>query len=258
MSAFQVPGAAFVRTRAYEDALVKAVEMHNTGGTLMVTGVPGVGKTESCRRIMGELSAEFGTPGVWVQLGRNPTPKEVVSQLLLALGVTPRRKEPTWVLAIELGDLLAAEPRTVWIDEAQYLSTDAFTTVRTIHDRYDARWMLGLIGSHQLPKRLRGDQPELLSRVGRRVEFRPIDDERELLETLRAWHHLLAACADDRLLRMNRVGPKGNFRAWEHLLETLVRLAETAGGLTEEVEALSLHQCGYVLPAELMRWLPTR
>jgi len=253
-----IAGAEFVRTASFDETLIKASEMTQRYGTLLVTGPTGVGKTETCRQAMAELSGRYQLPGLWVQLGRNPNPKEVVCQLLRALGITPKRSEPTWVLALELGDLLAQEPRTVWIDEAQYLRTDAFTTVRTIHDRTDAIWMLGLVGSHELLKRLKSDQPELLSRAGRRVEMRRIEDDRTLLAILASWHPLLADCPPSRLIRMNRVGPKGNFRAWEHLLETLVRLADTVGGLTEHVEAVALHQCSYTLPAELAKWLPTR
>lgn len=252
----RVPGSSFVKTASYNETLIKSTEMLHRYGTVLVTGQPGVGKTQTCRRVMGELSAEYQMPSVWVQLGSKPTAKEVVCQLMLALGMRPRRSEPTWVLTIELGDLLASEPRTVWIDEAQYLRTEAFTTVRTIHDRTDATWMLGLVGSGQMGKRLNADQPELLSRVGRRVHMARIDDQRTLIETLSAWHPLLAGVDHARLARMNRIGPKGNFRSWESLLETLVRLAENHGGLTEQVEAVSLAQCGYTLPGELARWLP--
>lgn len=249
-------GAAFVVTPAYEEALVKAEEMAASAGVLLVTGPPGVGKTATCRQVMRDMAASHRLDGLWVQLGTKPNPKETVCQLLLALGIEPRRSEPTWVLSLELGELLATKRRTVWIDEAHHLRTDAFTTIRTIHDRPDADWMLGLVGTDVLLKRLRADQPELLSRVGRRVSVTRIDDDRILLDTLTAWHPLLAGCNPDRLLRMNRVGPKGNFRAWTHLLETLVRLTTTAGSFTEQVEAVALHQCGYTLPSVLARWLP--
>jgi DNA transposition AAA+ family ATPase len=251
-----IPGAQFVVTDAYQEALLKAHEMFNRYGVLQVTGPPGVGKTQTCKQIMGDLASYYEAQGLWVQLGSQPTAKEVLSQLLRALGMRPKRGEPAWGLALELGDRLADAPRTVWIDEAHYLGPGAFTTIRTLHDRPDARWMLGMVGSDELHKRLRRDQPELASRVGRRVQVSRIDDDQTLLATLSAWHPLLEGCADARLLRMNRIGPKGNFRAWAGLLETLVRIAEANGGLSERVEALSLRQCSYSpLPPELSRWL---
>jgi hypothetical protein len=249
-------GAALVRTRLFEETLMKSFETLNRQGTVMVTGNPGLGKTFTCRAVMSELSATAAAQCIWVQLGRNPSTKEVLTQLLKAIGVTANRGEPAWALAAELGDILAGEPRFVWVDEAQYLRSDAFTTLRTIHDRPDAAWALGLVGSHRLPRQLGKDQPELLSRIGRRVEFTTLEDERELLAVLNAWHPLLADCDNGRLVRMNRVGPRGNFRAWANLLETLDRLAGAAGGLNEQVEALSLHQCGYTLPVELAQWMP--
>lgn len=251
----KIPGATLVRTPLYEETLTKAAEMLQTYGTLLVTGRPGLGKTATAKAIMYEITAKTGIPGVFVQLGRNPNPKEVLHQLLRALGIRPHKTEPAWMLALELGDILATERRTVWIDEAQYLRTDAFTTLRTIHDRSDACWMLGLVGSQALPGRLASDQPELLSRVGRRVEFFRIDDDTALVNTLAAWHPLLAGCEPGRLLRMDRLACKGNFREWEHLLQTLVRLAAAEGALTERVEALALHQRSVVLPPELKRWL---
>ena len=250
-----VPGASFVATRSYDDALVMATETLHCYGSMLVTGPTGVGKTVTCRQVMADLARDYQVPGVWVQLGSNPTPKEVVSQLLLALGMRPQRGEPTWVLARELGDLLATEPRVVWVDEAHHLRTNAFTTIRTIHDRPDARWMLGLVGTERLTKRLKTDQPEILSRTGRHVHMHRIEDRTELLDTLAAWHPLLATCPPERLVRMNRVGPRGQFRKWEQLLATLIRLTEVSGDLSEQVEALALRQCGYTLPAELTRWL---
>jgi type II secretory pathway predicted ATPase ExeA len=250
-----IPGSQFVPTDAYEEALLKAHEMVHRYGILQVTGPPGVGKTKTCQQIMGDLAADYGMQGIWVQLGEKPTSKEVLSQLLRALGMRPKRGEPAWSLAFELGDLLAAAPRTVWIDEAQHLGASAFTTIRTIHDRPDARWMLGIVGTHDLHKKLAKDQPELASRVGRRVKMRRIDDDRTLLTILNTWHPLLAACEDHRLLRMNRIGPKGDFRDWADVLETVVRISSVEGGFTERVEAQALHQCGYTLPAELSRWL---
>ena len=251
-----VDGATFVPTPAYHETLLKASEMVSRYGILLVTGPPGVGKTATCKQVMNDLVGRYEMPGVWVQLGTKPNPKEVVCQLMMALGMRPKRSEPTWVLMLELGELLAITPRSVWIDEAHHLRTDAFTTIRTLHDRPDAQWTLGMVGTGRLAKRLTSDQPELLSRVGRRVEMDRLRDRQELLDALTAWHPLLADCDLGRLLRMDRVGPKGNFRDWDELLATLVRLADTAGGLTEQVEALALRQCSYTLPADLARWLP--
>lgn len=251
-------GAGIVRTRTYDETRMKALETMNRHGTLLVTGDPGLGKTFTCRSVMSEVTAATGAQGIWVQLGRNPSTKEVLTQLLRAVGIRADRAEPAWVLADTLGDLLAAEPRFVWVDEAQYLRLDAFTALRTMHDRTDATWALGLVGSSKVTRALAKDQPELLSRVGRHVRFTVLDDDRELLAALNDWHPRLAGCDDSRLLRMNRIGPRGNFRAWANVLETLDRLAVTQGGLTETVEALALHQCGYTLPAELARWLPKR
>ena len=250
-----VPGASFVPTAAYQEALLKASEMVTRHGILLVTGPPGVGKSATCRQVMATLEDDKRLPGVWVQLGTKPSPKEVICQLLHALGMRPRRTEPAWVLALELGDLLASTPRTVWIYDAHRLRTDAYTTIRTIHDRLDAQWTCTLIGTGELTKRLNRDQPELLSRVGRRVTMDRMRDDGELVATLTRWHPLLAGVSRDRLLRMNRVGPKGSFRAWDELLATLVRLTATTGELTEQVEAVALHQCSYTLPAVLARHL---
>jgi type II secretory pathway predicted ATPase ExeA len=250
-----VEGTTFAPTPAYQETLIKASEMATRYGILLVTGPPGVGKTETCKQVMADIAGRDGIPGLWVQLGTKPNPKEVVCQLMVALGMRPKRTEPTWVLMLELVELLAVTPRTVWIDDAHNLRADAFTTIRTLHDRPDAKWTLGLIGTQLLAKRLISDQPELLSRVGRRVEMDRLRVDRLLVEVLAAWHPLLAGCATDRLLRMDRTGPKGNFRAWDELLATLVRLAAASGGLSEEVEAVALRQCGYTLPAELARWL---
>ena len=107
------------------------------------------------------------------------------------------------------------------------------------------------------------DGRELLSAGRRRQAPRTVAGQPTLapdtraLEDLHAHAHpLLAACDNGRLVRMNRVGPRGNFRDWANLLETLVRVTESTGQLTEQVEAVSLHQCGYTLPAELAKWLP--
>lgn len=251
-------GVSVARTRFYDETAMKALETHGRQGTIMVTGNPGLGKTFTCRAVMGEITAATGAQCLWVQLGKNPTTKEVLTQLLRTVGVTADRREPAWVLASELGDILADEPRFVWVDEAQYLRSNAFTTLRTIHDRPDAAWSLGLIGSARLPKALSKDQPELLSRVGRHVVFEPLADRADLLAALNDWHPLLRSCDDERLMRIDRAGPRGNFRAWANVLETLVRLTAAEGALTETVEALALHQCGYTLPADLARWMPTR
>jgi DNA transposition AAA+ family ATPase len=250
-----ISDARFVPTKSYTEMRVKAHEMVARGSILQVTGPPGVGKTETAQRVMGDLASSYGVQGLWIQLGDRPTSKEVVTQLLHAVGIRARRGESRWMLALELNDRLTEAARCVWIDEAHYLGASALTTLRTLHDKGGGRWMLGLVGSHDLHKRLMRDQPELASRVGRRVEMRRINDRGTLLATLNLWHPLLTGCEDHRLLRMNRVGPKGNFRAWSNLLATLVSLSEVDGGLSERVEAAALWQCNYTLPAELARWL---
>lgn len=249
-------GADVVHTRHYDETFTKALETFGRQGTMMVVGDPGLGKTFTCRAVMGELASHSGAQSIWVQLGRNPSTKEVLTQLLRCVGISANQREPAWMLAATLGDILAAEPRFVWVDEAQHLRADAFTALRTIHDRPDAAWALALIGSKQLSHQLAKDQPELLSRIGRQVYFAPIEDEKELVAALNEWHPLLKGCDNGRLVRMNRIGPRGNFRAWANLLETLDRLASTAGDLSEQVEAVALHQCGWTLPAELAKWLP--
>lgn len=251
----KVPGAQLVRTPLYEETLEMALEMCDEDGILLVTGDPGLGKSSTTEAIMCELSALTGRPGLRIQLGRNPRSLEVLTQILAAFGIRARSHEPAGVLAIQLGDILAEEPRTLWVDEAHHLRTDAFTTIRTIHDRPDCRWMLGLVGTQALFGRLSADQPELLDRVGRRVKFHVLDDEDALLSTLTAFHPLLASCDPGRLLRMNMHGPKGRFRQWEKLLGALVRYAKVEGSLSERVEAVALKRCGFAVPSELTRWL---
>ncbi len=246
-------GATVVRTKLFEETLVKAMETFQRQGTLLVSGDPGLGKTFVCRAVMYELALLCGAEYIWLQLGDKPSTKEVLTQLLHVIGIHPDRREAAWELAATLGDALAAEPRFVWVDEAQYLKASAFTTLRTIHDRPDAKWGLALVGSPRMATVLEREQPELLSRVGRQVRFGPIEDRTQLLTTLNSWHPLLAACDDDRLDRINRIGPKGNFRAWANVLETLIRIVGPTGRITDKEEAVALHQCGYRLPAELLR-----
>lgn len=248
-------GAALVRTALYEETFTKALETLGRQGTMIVVGDPGLGKTFTCRAVMSELASHSKATSISVQLGRNPSTKEVMTQLLRCVGITANSREPAWALGVELGDILAAEPRFVWVDEAQYLRAGAFTALRTIHDRPDANWALALVGSRLLTGQLSKDQPELLSRVGRSVHFQALENRKELIAVLNAWHPLLAGCDNERLMRMNRLGPRGNFRAWGNLLETLVRVTNSSGTLTEQVEAISLHQCGYPLSADLAKWL---
>lgn len=177
---------------------------------VLIYGDAGLGKTLAVNQA---VIAE-PMPHLWVQIGPNPQPKEVVVRLIKAIeGDFP--KGTLYELVDQLIELLDDQPRIVVIDEAQNFGKKGIDQLRNIHDR--CGFPLILVGGAPTNAVIASD-PQLNDRVAGRVPFAPLP-KRELFNTLRAYHSYLGDADADLIYEIDQTYAKGVFRRWARILK---------------------------------------
>ena len=210
--------AADVATHAFANTMAHADIIQEVGGILAVFGSPGLGKTFATRTYLAKQSPQ----PIYIPFAASATHLQLVKRLHRMLIADPdlerrgKRSAETFDLVDEVGNALAWQRRIIVIDEAAFLTVRGLQTIRSLHDRPDARWSLFIVGTN-VDRRLRA-VPELLSRVNGKVEFTPFT-LREITEHLHAYHPVFANTNDDVIEWLFRNGCGGRFRAWATILQ---------------------------------------
>jgi len=150
--------------------LVGAVGALTGGGPgpkiALVYGVPGLGKTDAAKAAALDCGAAF------IRANGVMTLSSMLSAICHALGIEPKYRQ-----AAKFNDIcecLLAEPRPLFVDEADYLARDGrmLDVLRDIHDI--AGIPVILVGMDQADRKLARNR-QFASRVSQRIEFAPCD-----------------------------------------------------------------------------------
>jgi hypothetical protein len=196
-------------------------------GILVVTGLPGTGKTFAADR----ACAALGLPVVKLHLADRARGNAVLRGLLKGLG------RPSTALGDELlEDALEALKGlrlVIYVDEAHLLNRAALRHLRWLFDQPETKFALVMTGVDF------GDAfasaPELESRVARRVPFTRLGAA-DLVPSLQAWHPILAKTDAELIKHIDRKYCAGNWRHWGHLLVAAAGYGATAEtGITRDL-----------------------
>lgn len=137
-------------------------------GMALVYGEPGLGKTRTC------LWWCAANDGVFIRTKKLMTGRWLLEEVVAELGEAPMRK--TSDLFRQATDQLMERPRTLFVDEADYLAHDAriIETLRDIHDVTGASVVL--VGMDQADKKLARFK-HLYDRFSEIVRFHTLNEQ---------------------------------------------------------------------------------
>lgn len=194
-------------------------------------GEPGTGKTHALR----EFQANAGVETIYVTASPSPQAKEIFEEILLGAGYAPDDVSVRQ-LRRDCQEVLAERPRALIVDECQHLSYLWHQQLRSLHDHPSAKFALLLGGGSNVVRKLKGD-PQLWSRIEMRVTFERLEGQ-VLLNTLAAYHPVLAKTDPTLLAEIDARDCRGNFRDWAHILQLALGLLPGSAHpdrLTDEV-----------------------
>ena len=222
-----LPDACVVTTRALLAARDNIHDTVRARAMMCIHGGVGFGKTLAVNTALDELAPH--EPIHKITFRARPTARAVRYELFAALdlpGEAPRRPSEFDRL---LKSQLAREPRTLLVDEAQWLNSEAFEYFRYLWD--DPTTKLAIIfvggeGAHTVLRR----EPMLASRIFIWQHFTRLTPA-EVLDVIPLFHPLWADADPDTITYADQHATHGNFRAWAqmtaHAATALTRTGRT-------------------------------
>lgn len=162
----------FARTINVERFVAAMTRLHQRQegipGMALVFGEPGLGKTKTC------IWWCCQNDGVFIRTKKLMTGRWLLEEIVAELGEAPMRRISD--LYRQAVDQLLEKPRTIFVDEADYLAHDArvLETLRDIHDTTGTP--IVLIGMDQADKKL-ARYKHLFDRFSEIVKFHPLDNQ---------------------------------------------------------------------------------
>lgn len=161
----------FVKTQNVERFISAMTRLHNRQegipGMALIFGEPGLGKTKTALWWIAQ------NEGVFIRTKKLMTGRWLLEEIVAELGEAPmRRTSSLYRQAIEQ---LFEKPRTIFVDEADYLAHDVrvLETLRDIHDTTGTP--IVLIGMDQADKKL-ARYKYLFDRFSEIVKFNPLTE----------------------------------------------------------------------------------
>ena len=210
-------GATTISTPGLREIQVAVAQLYNSGGIIVVDGVPGVGKTFGTKHGLSTLDIRVH----WADMPDTPKGKEANARIYKAVtGRAPQLRMTEYALTDETVDVLDGLKAVLVVDEAQNMTRSALRQLRYLHDRPTTKALLVLLGPGV--SKVVSQVPELDSRVARRVQVKELTGTqmRDLLPQL---HPIIANTSEQVLVQLAAYA-RGNLRRW-------ARILEIAGGL---------------------------
>ncbi|MEU4730429.1 ATP-binding protein [Streptomyces sp. NPDC023588] len=215
-----LPDASVVATRALLTARENITDTVAARAMMCIHGGAGFGQTLAVNTCLHTLDP--GEDVRRITFRARPTARAVRYEMFTALGLAGAPPRHPSEFDRLLKTALAERPRTLLVDEAQWLNGEAFEYFRYLWD--DPTTQLAIVfvggeGAHSVLRR----EPMLSSRIFIWQHFTRLTPD-EVLETIPLFHPLWADADPEDIAFADRHAAHGNFRNWARLT-VHVRLA---------------------------------
>lgn len=207
---------AFYPTQTARELLTALTYAQALGDMALVIGVPGVGKSTTCREYQRKYS------NVWIATAAAHTTGVVPVLREIADSVGTVHGSGASGLAREIATKVTGRNGLLIIDEAHHLSTQALDAIRALHDATGVA--VALVGSPELLAKLER-MPQLFSRLGVRL-FRRKVLKGDVTALLDAWQ---ISGREERRLLTRLADQPGALRSVTKILRLATALAAGSG-----------------------------
>lgn len=209
----KLPDAHIVTTRALLTARENLADTIESRAMMCVYGDAGYGKTLAVNTCLRELEPAEEVRRITFR--SRPTARAVRYEIFAALGLqgdVPRHPSEFDHL---LKDALATRPRTLVVDEAQWLNSEAFEYFRYLWDDYTTELTIVFVGGQGCHKVLR-KEPMLASRTFIWQRFTRLSPT-EVREVIPLFHPVWETADLDDITFADEHAAHGSFRNWAWL-----------------------------------------
>ncbi|WP_053763691.1 ATP-binding protein [Streptomyces sp. AS58] len=215
----KLPDAQVVATKALLRARENIADTVEARAMMCVYGAAGCGKTLAVNRGLRQL--EPAEEVRQITFRDRTTARAVRFEIFTALGLQGDAPAHPSEFDRLLKDALATKPRTLVVDEAQWLNSEAFEYFRYLWDDYATELALIFVGGPGCYSVLRRE-PMLSSRVFIWQGFKPLT-RAEVLETIPLFHPVWKNASSEDILFADEHAAHGNFRKWAWLTAQVLR-----------------------------------
>ncbi|MFI1184228.1 AAA family ATPase [Streptomyces sp. NPDC020799] len=228
-----LPDARLVSTRALLTARENLTDTINARAMMCVHGGAGFGKTMTVTSCLRALEPDEDIRRITFHA--RATTRAVRHELHTALelpGPPPRYASESDHL---LKNALATHPRTLVLDEAQWLQSDQLEYVRYLWDDPYTQLAIVFVGGEGCYQALR-KEPMLSSRIFIWQRFTRLTED-EVLDVIPLYHPIWADADPDDIAFADQRAAHGNFRNWARLTAHTHTALERTGrpGVDQEV-----------------------
>jgi len=220
-----LPDAQIVATRALLNARESIRDTVDARAMMCIHGGAGFGKTLAVNTCLRELEPDEDVHRITFRA--RPTARAVRHELFTSLGLPGEAPRHPSEFDRLLKTALAHHPRTLLVDEAQWLNGEAFEYFRYLWDEPTTRLAIVFVGGEGCHTVLRRE-PMLSSRVFIWQQFSRLTPD-EVARVIPVFHPLWADTDPQDITFADDHAAHGNFRAWAQLTAHL-RLALTRTG----------------------------
>ncbi|MFI5775166.1 AAA family ATPase [Streptomyces sp. NPDC051658] len=219
-----LPDARLVTTRALLTARENLTDTTNARAMMCIHGGAGFGKTVAVTSCLRELQTSEDIRRITFHA--RTTTRAVRHELHTALELPGQPPRYATEFDHLLKATLAAHPRTLVLDEAQWLSSDQLEYIRYLWDDPYTQLAVIFVGGEGCHATLR-KEPMLSSRIFIWQRFTRLTTD-EVLETIPLYHPIWADADPKDITYADSRAAHGNFRNWARLTaHTLTALNRT-------------------------------
>lgn len=230
----QLPDAQVVTTRALLTARENITDTISARAMMCIHGGAGLGKTLAVNFCLRTLDPAEDV--CRIAFRARPTARAVRHELFTALGLPGEPPRHPSEFDRLLLDALAAEPRTLVVDEAQWLNRETFEYFRFAWDNPYTQIAVIFVGGEGAHTVLR-KEPMLSSRIFIWQHFTRLTPE-EVQQVIPLYHPLWADADPDDISFADSRAAHGNFRNWARLTAHTRTALERTGRTQVDQELL--------------------
>lgn len=208
-----LPDARLVSTRALLTARENLTDTINARAMMCLYGGAGFGKTVAATSCLRALEA--GEDVRRITFHTRPTTRAVRHELFAALELPGQPPRYATEFDHLLKTTLATHPRTLVLDEAQWLQSDQLEYIRYLWDDPHTQLAVVFVGGEGCYHALR-KEPMLSSRIFIWQHFTRLTPD-EVLEVIPLYHPIWADADPDDIAFADSRAAHGNFRNWARL-----------------------------------------